>query len=149
MIDLLVKGLAAWRLSYLLINERGPLDIITKFRTAVGIEHDGAGQPVSWPDNHVLGCMWCTTVWASIGLGLLPRQASIVEKVLAVAAIAILVEERPKTPLFPSFPPIPAFEGLPREVAHGPSNDSNSIDPGSLFRANRAASSAREPGDGS
>lgn len=136
MIELIVKGLAAWRLSYLLINERGPFDLVTKFRSATGVEHDVTGRPVSYPDNHVLECIWCTTIWAGIGFALLPKQLSFIEKALAVAAVAVLIEDRPR------MPPFPPFGGL----LDGPSANSNSVDAGSLLRASRAASSAREPG---
>lgn len=67
-----VLGLATWRLSSLLIRERGPFDVFVFLRAAAGVEHDDAGGPIAWPDTTLGGlfaCVWCMSVW--IGLLLL------------------------------------------------------------------------------
>ena len=90
MLALVAYGLATWRISHILLWETGPWYAITRWRRWLGIEHDEDGKPVSWPDNHVLACLWCTSVWVALVLAVLPPR---VAQVFAASAIAILVEE--------------------------------------------------------
>ncbi len=96
--DLLVQtlliGLAAWRLSALLSYERGPFDIFQRFRNLLGYTHDDSGVPSSWPDGwrEILSCPWCLSPWmAAACYGLWVWQPLIVV-VIAAATIVVVVE---------------------------------------------------------
>lgn len=69
-VELLVLGAATWRISSLIVNERGPLDVFIKVREAIGITHDEDGIPTVYPDGFfggLLSCVWCFSVWVGIG----------------------------------------------------------------------------------
>jgi hypothetical protein len=69
--DVLVLGLATWRIVNLLQRERGPMAILTRMRAALGVSHDEAGEPVGWPDTELgllVRCPWCLSVWVGVGL---------------------------------------------------------------------------------
>lgn len=56
--------LATWRLSSLLVNEDGPLDIFVKLRKYIGVETNAYGVDVG--QNvvaKVFTCIWCMSVW--------------------------------------------------------------------------------------
>ena len=89
MIALFEYGLAVWRLSHMLVNERGPFDVFCVIRAINGIKHDSDGFPSSWSGNPVLSCLWCTSVWVAGMLLLVPK---VIIHVLSLSAIAILVE---------------------------------------------------------
>lgn len=59
MVDqLLIGGFAVWRLSYLLINERGFMDIGVKVRTMAYTWH---------VSREIVSCIYCLSLWLSIG----------------------------------------------------------------------------------
>lgn len=63
--------LAVWRLSSLFVKERGPFDVFVKLRELAGIRHDENMNPWIIPDNlfaNILGCVWCFSVWAGLGV---------------------------------------------------------------------------------
>lgn len=57
-IDLLILALATWRLAYLISKEDAPFKLMARFRTRFPL---GGGT----------ACIYCTSVWAGIGLYLL------------------------------------------------------------------------------
>lgn len=91
MIDLIVRGLATWRISHMLVHEVGPLKILTHIRAATGIEHDSEGYPSVWDSNNVLSCVWCTSFWVGIIFLFVPRR---IAELVSLSAIACIIEER-------------------------------------------------------
>ncbi len=89
MIDVAIKGLAAWRLASILVDEDGPFNVVHELRKATGIEYRDDGAIVS-PNWNPLTCVWCTSIWTAIVVHFLP---DIVRKVLAISAIACLIDE--------------------------------------------------------
>lgn len=75
--NLIVMGLATWRVSHMLINERGPFDVLTELRSQFGVRHDYEGRPISWPDNSLLECVWCLSVWVGLLFTLAPTKMSL------------------------------------------------------------------------
>lgn len=66
MIEILILGMATWRVSSLFVREDGPWFIFRKIREAVGISHDGWGKIFAVPDTlaaGMLSCLWCCSVW--------------------------------------------------------------------------------------
>lgn len=92
--EVIIIGLAAWRLSALLSYERGPYNVFFNFRKRLGYEHDEAGIPASWPDGwrEIFSCTWCLGPWmAATCYGLWVWQPLIVV-VIAASTIAVVVE---------------------------------------------------------
>ena len=89
--QLVVLGLATWRISSMLVNERGPFDMFIRLRNKMGFMHDDAGHVIARPDGNVLSCIWCTSVWIALALYFLPIQISYV---LAISTLTIIVNEK-------------------------------------------------------
>lgn len=89
LLPLVEWGLATWRLSRMLVKEQGPYHIFERLRRATGIEYE-SGDVLSYPDWNPLHCVYCTSVWVALVLGLAPRwlRAS-----LAASGIAALLEQ--------------------------------------------------------
>lgn len=66
--NLIVYGLAVWRISSLFVNEDGPAHIFRRIRELAGITHDDQGVFVIIPETFlagVLSCVWCCSIWVS------------------------------------------------------------------------------------
>jgi len=87
--DLIIFGLATWRISSILVNEDGPFDVFFKMRERFkeGLFFDS-----------LFSCVWCISVWVAILLTL----HAIMNKTLtlylmlpfALSAIAVILEEK-------------------------------------------------------
>lgn len=98
----LLLALATWRVSSLLVNEKGPLDIFERLRTLAGIEHTQVGDSPEYykavSDTffaQVLDCVWCCSVWVGIGWSILyyfsPTVSMWIALPLAISTTAIVV----------------------------------------------------------
>ena len=68
MINIMILGLAGWRIASLLYVEKGPFNIFVKLREKIGIEHYDDDTPYVYPDSFfssLFSCMWCLSVWVS------------------------------------------------------------------------------------
>ena len=96
MVEAVVIGLAAWRLSALVSYERGPGDVFLRLREALGFKHDDHGEPIAWPETwaaKLLSCPWCVGMWAAAGFWALWEYVSEpVVIVVAAAAVVVAVE---------------------------------------------------------
>lgn len=66
--------MAVWRISYMLVSERGPFRVFEHMRNGAGILHDDQGNPYMYPDgffSEILHCIWCTSVWVSLFMSIL------------------------------------------------------------------------------
>ena len=96
MVEAVVVGLAAWRITALATYERGPFDIFLRFRERLGFEHNDAGEPNVWPEDwrRMFACPWCMGIWiaaASWAVWEYVSEAAVV--VLAAAAVLVVVEK--------------------------------------------------------
>lgn len=89
MLDFIIKGLAVWRISHMLVKEDGPKDILYNLRERTGIVHDEYGGFASWNDTTPLHCVFCTSVWVAFCLRFLPE---FVINIFALSGIACLLE---------------------------------------------------------
>lgn len=95
--DLLLLGLATWRLTSLLVNEDGPFDLFVKLRWLLGVRFDEQSQRQG---TNMLAkgllCIWCTSIWVAAGwagLFTIATEASrLLALPLALSAAAIVVE---------------------------------------------------------
>ena len=96
MIQLLVLGLACWRLTSLINTESGPYNILARFRHVVGIEIDKFGQPYGKNQfAEMFSCSWCLSVWIGLLLGVTYyfwRDVWWIALPLALSAVAIIIE---------------------------------------------------------
>jgi len=88
LLDFISIGLASWRVSHMLVHEEGPFRVFVKLRSLFGIIHDDDGTPIAWPDNCLLGCVWCLSVWVAVVFILLPG----ISYIFAASAIACFIE---------------------------------------------------------
>lgn len=91
MMSLLLLGLATWRVSSMLVQEDGPWFIFRRLRDRMGFVHTEDGQVLAKPDGNVLGCLWCTSVFVSCVLSVIPFP---VLMILAGSTIAIWLDRR-------------------------------------------------------
>jgi hypothetical protein len=91
-------SLATWRLSSLLVNEPGPLDIFERLRVWLGVKYDE--HSIAYGTNVVskaFCCVWCLSLWISpvfaIATGWKEEIPIVVCLWLGSSAGAILVQE--------------------------------------------------------
>jgi len=96
--DVLIYGLATWRISSILVNEAGPWDVFVRLRALAGIGHDKNRQAVIIPDGFfasILSCIWCCSVWVGLGWMALDRLLPFsiwLAAALAFSTVAVIVQ---------------------------------------------------------
>lgn len=107
MSDILLIGLAAWRLAYMLVKEDGPFEMFSKLRKLAGIEQiiikDGDKVDVALTAKNTLAegllCVWCVSVWTAtflyVGTLIQPLHAPFMwlSSILAISAVAVIMQE--------------------------------------------------------
>lgn len=95
-LELVVLGLATWRISHMLTSERGPFDMFIKLRDKMGFVHDEFGHVIGRPDTNVLACTWCTSFWIAMILLVVFVDPLLWWMVVpfAVSAMAIIINEK-------------------------------------------------------
>jgi hypothetical protein len=106
--DILLGGLAAWRIAAMISYERGPLAIFQRLRGLFGIDHFDNGMPDCdgyFEDSppHVregaglLCCVWCSSMWTSLLCVMLlaawPAGGRLILAPFALSALAIVMEK--------------------------------------------------------
>ena len=67
--DLVVMGLAVWRMSSLLTSEKGPLHIFVHIRELARIKHSDTGKVSVIPETfwgELLSCVWCISPYIAL-----------------------------------------------------------------------------------
>ena len=78
-LNLLLLALATWRLAYLIANEKGPFDLITRFRARFSL-------------GGLTTCIYCLSIWcAALCYGLLQTPLAPLVYMLAAAGGAMLM----------------------------------------------------------
>lgn len=93
--ELVLSGLACYRLSYMLTGEDGPFDIFYRLRNVTGIVYSASGKVISYPNWNPLHCIHCTSIYvAAMITGLLYAYGHPVSLAffLSVSTLAILVD---------------------------------------------------------
>lgn len=85
---LVLLGLATWRLSSLLVNEDGPLNVFARLRDAAGVNREGELSQLAT----LLSCVWCTSIWVAAALYALARWPFVLYT-LAASALAVVLAE--------------------------------------------------------
>lgn len=97
-LDLLIVGLACWRMSSMIVDEEGPWHVFLRVRDWVGVD-DGYGGV--YPDDEwykkIFECIWCCSVWVGLGFAvsyyISPFFTVLLSFPLAVSAFAILFHQ--------------------------------------------------------
>lgn len=99
--DLLIFGLATWRVTSLFVSEAGPANIFRRVRELAGITHDENGRVVMIPDRffaQLFSCVWCCSVWVGLfwflAWLLFPKLSLYAAIPFALSAFAIWMDER-------------------------------------------------------
>ena len=90
-LDVIIIGLASWRLASLLVNEEGPGLIFMRLRTLVGVV-EGPGEQSSGFLPLVFSCIWCMSVWTTIAATIAWYFSHEAVMLAAAMAIAVLAE---------------------------------------------------------
>jgi hypothetical protein len=103
LVELIVFGLATWRISSLLVDEVGPFRIFIRLRELVGITHDADDNIEMIPDRFlpgILSCIYCCSIYVGTFWTIMFYVCKVTEVVLlaqliampfALSAIAIIV----------------------------------------------------------
>lgn len=84
--EVIIIGLAGWRVASLFVQEDGPWDVFERVRARAGL---GVGEVSGfWPS--LLSCVWCASVWTTLAAWAL-WQVGIEEPVVVLAAMAAAV----------------------------------------------------------
>lgn len=97
--DLVVLGLAAWRLASMLVDEAGPGAVFARLRHRVGlrqipIKADGVvtvSRVATTPVAELFSCVWCMSVWTAALMSWRPLRGA--RTILAASGLAILIQE--------------------------------------------------------
>ncbi len=96
LVELIVYGLATWRIASLLVDEPGPFRIFIRIRSLVGITHDMDDNVAIIPDGFlpgILSCVWCCSVWVGLSCTimywLMPQVSFYLALPFALSALAI------------------------------------------------------------
>jgi hypothetical protein len=97
LVEILVLGLATWRIASLFANEDGPFDMFSHIRNFIGVKTDANGNRYG---THVLSkgiiCVWCNSIWFGILIAIawvLFNPILYVCLPFALSTIAVMVEE--------------------------------------------------------
>lgn len=106
-VELTVLALGTYRITSLLVAERGPFDWFGKLRAKVGIRYDSHSMPYSVYRNgwrtevgEIFLCGWCMSMWVGIVATLLflewPRLVFWAMVPFALSALSIFLQEKIK-----------------------------------------------------
>lgn len=96
--DVLLIGLAAWRVTSMLAWEEGPFGAFFHLRRLIGITHGETGEPFAWPTwwpASAFSCPWCLSILVVLGIGslwILWPYGRYFIWAMAASAVAALVE---------------------------------------------------------
>ncbi len=67
--SLVLLALATWRISYMLVEEKGPGQVFATLRRKLGVTYDAFSNRVgSNPVAELFICVYCMSVWVAYGL---------------------------------------------------------------------------------
>lgn len=75
-----------WRISYAIINEAGPYQMLARFRERFSDASNYEDGGVSIPAHGVLGCIYCLSFWVALVHLVLPVKVCLP---FAMSAVAI------------------------------------------------------------
>ena len=97
LVEAVLIGLCAWRLTALISYEDGPLRIFRRLREAMGVQHNDAGEPVMWPSGLItdaISCPWCLGLWMAAGTWAIWEYVSEAAVIVFAAGTVLVAVEK-------------------------------------------------------
>lgn len=101
MIELLILGLATWRISSLFVYEDGPWFIFLNIRKWAGLQYDDLGRLAASKENLLAGalsCLWCFSIWVALVFAVLyliqPDITLKIATALSFSTVAIIIDSK-------------------------------------------------------
>lgn len=93
---ILIMGiLATWRLTYMLMKEEGPYDMLEKLRDKLGIRYDLKSNAYSESSiGRLFLCYYCLSIWCGFLIAVLQKRDPITYALFYSACTIILWEHR-------------------------------------------------------
>lgn len=88
--QVVIVGLAGWRLASLLVHEDGPFGIFLRIRTAAGVPEGVDIIEGFWA--LLLSCVMCTSVWTCTAMYLAWYVHPLIPALIATWAVALVVD---------------------------------------------------------
>lgn len=95
-LDVLIMGLACWRIASMVVNEDGPWFVFDNMRRLVraGDYNDYPPPDRRWYIG-IFECIWCCSMWVGIGFAVVywfsPSLAVLVSVPFAISAWAVVI----------------------------------------------------------
>jgi hypothetical protein len=98
MFEFMLSSLATWRIAHMLVKEDGPWDLISRFRSIIGVRYDEYSVPygTNMP-SAMLSCVWCASVWVAAIVAIFEKHVKLhmyIRRLFALSAMAIYIEEK-------------------------------------------------------
>lgn len=90
MVDLLIKGLATWRIAHMLLHENGPFRLFKRCRERLGVVYYPDTDDMATYRYEITVCLWCLSMWVGGAVGVGKSQLLLP---FAYSALAILVDK--------------------------------------------------------
>jgi len=89
-----ILALITWRIAHMLVHERAPFAMLTRFRRAVGVAYDANSNVYARRElGELFLCVWCLSVWVGWLIALAHyRSWDFIVYGLAYSAVACLLE---------------------------------------------------------
>lgn len=96
-LQVIVSGVAAWRIASLLVRERGPFACFERLRERLCVYElrrigDGVERTPANEWAHLFGCVWCMSIWTTAPVFALSFVSPFAVAMLAAMTTAIIVE---------------------------------------------------------
>ena len=98
-LDIILLGLATWRISSIIANEDGPYEVFSRFRVWAGEywNYTTNAREATTPWGKGIICLFCTSVWIGILLSILYiidiRISIYISIPFALSSIAVVVNK--------------------------------------------------------
>lgn len=89
-----VLALVVWRVSHLLVSERAPFALLSRFRRRIGIKANARSEMEAANEfAELFMCVWCLSMWIGWGIAFLHyRSWDFVVYGLAYSAVSCVLE---------------------------------------------------------
>lgn len=99
MTEVLIYGLATWRIASLLVKETGPFRMFVTVREWTGIQHYPDDQIAVIPERflpQLLSCVWCASLWIGLFFFVFylftPIFSLQIATIFSFSAVAVIIE---------------------------------------------------------